>query len=160
MPHEAKVFAYRAALRELEKITTQGMSEEDFELTRKFLKGYILHYAPTTMAKLGYALDDRFYGIDDGHWVKFAKMLDELTREEVNAVLKKYLNYENLKVVFITDDADGLKSALLENVPSPITYQSEKPAELLDEDKEISGYPLSIKPENITIVKVEEMFEG
>ncbi len=32
------------------------------------------------MAKLGYALDDRFYGIDKGHWAMFARMLDELTR--------------------------------------------------------------------------------
>jgi len=58
VPNYAKLFAFRAALRELQKLVDNGMSEEEFELTRKFLKNYVLHYAPTTMMKLGYALDD------------------------------------------------------------------------------------------------------
>ena len=159
VPNEARVFAFRAALRELQKLVENGMSEADFELTRKFLKGYTLHYAPTTMMKLGYALDDRFYGIEKGHWAMFSKMLDELTLKDVNTALKKHLNYENIKVVFITPDADGLKKTLVNNDPSPITYPSEKPAGVLEEDKEISVYPLRVMPENVTIVKVEEVFE-
>jgi zinc protease len=160
VPHEANVFAFRAAMRELQNLIDNGMSKDDFELTRKFLKGYTLHYAPTTMMKLGYAIDDQFYGIKKGHWDTYAKMLDSIKRDEVNAALKKYLNYENLKIVFITNDAEGLKSALLGNEPTPITYESEKPAEILEEDKEIASYPLAIKPENIRILKVEELFEG
>lgn len=159
VPNENRVFAFRAAMRELERLVEQGMTQEEFDLTRKFLKGYILHYAPTTMDKLGYTIDDRFYGIGDGHWKLYAQMLDELTRDEVNAALKKYFNYKNVKVVFVTPDAEGLKNALVNNEPSPIEYASEKPAEVLEEDKEISTYPLSVKPESVTIVKVEEMFE-
>jgi zinc protease len=160
VPNETRVFALRAALRELRRLVENGMSEADFELTRKFLKGYILHYAPTTTAKLGYALDDRFYGIGEGHWVRFAKMLDELTCEDVNAALKKHLSFENIKVIFVTPDAGGLKSALVNNDPSPITYASQKPAEVFEEDKEISVYPLSVKPGNVTIVKIDDVFEG
>ena len=107
VPNDARVFAFRAAVRELEDLITNGMSEEDFELTKKFLKGYILHYAPTTTMKLGYALDDRYYGIKKGHWDVYANMLDELTREDVNTALKKHLTFENMKVVFITADAEG-----------------------------------------------------
>ena len=160
VPNEARVFAFRAALRELRALVENGMTEEEFELTRKFLKGYTLHYAPTTMMKLGYAIDDRFYGIEEGHWLRFSRMLDELTREEVNAALRKHFNYENLRVVFITPDAEGLKSALVNNAPSPITYASEKPTEVIEEDKEISTYPIVVKPENVTIVKADEVFEG
>lgn len=161
VPHHARVFAFRAAMRELEDIVENGMTAEEFELTRKFLKGYILHYAPTTTMKLGYALDDKFYGIGEGgHWAKFARMLDELTREEVNAALKKHLNFSNIKVVYITNEAEALKNVLVSNDPTPITYESEMPEEILEEDKEIGAYPLAIKPENVTIVKVEEMFEG
>jgi zinc protease len=159
VPHEANVFSFRAALREIKKLIDGGMSEEDFNLTKKFLKGYILHYAPTTMAKLGYALDDRFYGIDGGHWETYAKMIDELTREEVNAALSKHLTVDNIKAVFITDDADGLKDALVGNVPSPITYESDKPAEIYEEDEKISTYPLSIAAENVTIVQLDDVFE-
>ncbi len=160
VPHEANVFSFRAALRELQSLVDNGMTQSDFDLTRKFLKGYILHYAPTTMTKLGYALDDRFYGIDDGHWATYARVIDELTLEEVNAALKNHLTYDNIKAVFITDDAERLKIALTGNDPSPITYESEKPAEIYEEDKEISTYPLSIAPENVTVVTLDEVFEG
>ena len=160
VPNETRVFAFRAALRELQNVVENGMSQADFELTRKFLKGYTLHYAPTTMMKLGYALDDRYYGIEEGHWALFAKMLDELTLEDVNAALRKHLGYENLKAVFITPDAEGLKKALVNNDPSPITYASDKPAGVLEEDRSIVRYPLKVKPENVRIVKIEEVFEG
>lgn len=160
VPNEARLFAFRAALRELRDLVENGMTAEEFEHTRKFLKGYTLHYAPTTMAKLGYAIDDRFYGIDKGHWATFARMLDELTLKDVNAALRKNFSYENLKVVFITPDAEGLKAMLVTNAPSPITYASEKPASVIEEDKEISTYPLVVKPENVMIVKVDDVFEG
>jgi zinc protease len=160
VPHENNVFAFRAAMRELKDLVDNGMSVEEFELTRKFLKGYNLHYAPTTMMQLGYAIDDRFYGIEKGHWNTFKQMLDSITREDVNQALKKYLNYENVKVVFITRDAEALKETLVANAPSPITYASEKPAAILEEDGAISTYPLSVKPESVKIVDVEELFKG
>jgi zinc protease len=159
VPNDARVFAFRAALRELEGLIQNGMSEDQFQLTRKFLKGYILHYAPTTEAKLGYALDDRFYGNEHEHWATYAKMLDELTRDDVNAALKKHFTFDNIKAVFITPDAEGLKKTLVENAPSPISYQSEKPDEVYKEDEKISTYPLEVKPENVNIVKVDEVFE-
>jgi zinc protease len=160
VPNETRMFAFRAAVRELEKLIENGMSEEEFELTRKFLKGYILHYAPTTATKLGYALDDRFYGNENEHWSSYAKKLDELTRDEVNAALKQHFSFRNLKVVFISPDADGLKEALVSNAPTPITYKSEKPAEIYEEDEIISAYPLTVKPANVKIVQVDEVFEG
>ena len=159
VPNQARLFAFRAALRELQKLVDNGMSKEEFELTRKFLKNYILHYAPTTMMKLGYALDDRFYGIKEGHWNLYRKMLDELSLEEVNAAIRKHWQYQNLKAVFISNEAEALKEALVNNTPSPITYESEKPAEILEEDKEIAAYPLHVSPENVTIVKVEQVFQ-
>ena len=159
VPHDANVFSFRAAMRELQNLIDNGMTQEDFDLTKKFLKGYTLHYAPTTMMQLGYAIDDRFYDIKDGHWNTFRKMLDELTLDDVNAALKTYLSYENVKVVFITEDAEGLKNALVTNAPSPITYPSEKPAAILEEDNAIAVYPLTVKSENVTVVGVEALFE-
>jgi zinc protease len=136
------------------------MSREDFELTKKFLKGYILHYAKTTNTRLGYALDDRFYGIDEGHWKRYARRLDELTLEDVNAALARHLTPENIKAIFITEDAEGLKEALVNSEPSPITYESEKPAEVIEEDKDISTYPLTVAPENVTIVELDTVFSS
>jgi zinc protease len=61
-------------------------------------------------------------------------------------------------IVFVTENAEALKIALVNNSPSPIQYQTPKPENVLQEDKLISAFKLNIKPENVKIVKVEELF--
>ena len=97
VPHEARHFALRAALREFKKLVDEGMREADFELTRRFLAKYVLHYAPTTMERLGYALDDRFYGVQGSHLENFRRWMPDLTLEEVNAAIRKHWQYDNLQ---------------------------------------------------------------
>src|SRR6185503_6701120 len=77
VPNEARHFALRAALREYQMLIDRGMTPADFELKRNFLKKYVLHYASTTNERLGYALDDAFYGLDESHLVKFRRMRSE-----------------------------------------------------------------------------------
>jgi zinc protease len=108
--------------------------------------------------KLGYAMDDVFYGIPGHYLERFRERMGSLTLEEVNAAIKKHLQYKNLKVVFVTNEAQQLKDALVANTPSPITYPTPKPQHVLDEDKAISVYPISVKPENISIRPVDTMF--
>ena len=118
------------------------MTQEEFDETRQFLRKFVLHLAPTTMDRLGYAIDDRFYGIDGSHLEKFRRAMDELTLDEVNAAIRKHLQYENLQIVFVTKDAQSLKEALAADAPSPITYPTPKPEAVLAEDREISVFPL------------------
>jgi len=159
VPNETKVFALRAAIRELVRLVDNGMTREDFKITKNFLSSYILNYAPTTMLKLGYAIDDKFYGIEEGHLKKFKKRLSEVTLDEVNNVIKKYLQYDNMKIIFVTSNAEELKNILVENRPTPISYRTPKPKEILEEDKIIASFPLRIKHENIKIVKPEDLFQ-
>lgn len=158
VPHEARIFALRATLRELKRLVDRGMSREDFQLTRKYLKNYVLHYAPTTMERLGYALDDRFYGVEGSHLEKFRRMMDEITLEEVNAAIQKYLQYDNLVIAIVTRGAEDLKKALVRDAPSPFEYPTAKPKAVLEEDRQISTFPLQIESEAVTIVPVEELF--
>ena len=159
VPHAAKHFAVRAAVREFRHVVDHGMTEQEFAATRKFLKTYILHYAPTTMDRLAYALDDRFYGIEGSHLELYRRTLDELTLSDVNAAIKKYWQCENMQIVMVTDNAKALKEASTTNAPSPYTYPTPKPESVLKEDEEIVKYPLPIKAENVTIVPVTEVFE-
>jgi zinc protease len=160
LPNEQAHFSIRAALRELETLVEQGMSEEQFELTRGFLKKYVLHFADTTSGRLGYALDDRFYGIDgDGHLARFKTMMDQISLEEVNAAIKKHLVLDNLKIALISGDAAGLKQAFGADTPSPISYKSAKSETIMAEDAEISSYPLGLSEERIRLLSVEEIFE-
>jgi zinc protease len=156
--NEARHFALRAALREFKHLIDRGMTKAEFDLTRKFLKNYVLHFAPTTMERLGYALDDRFYGIQGSHLETFRRMMDEITLEEVNAAIKKYLQDDNLVIAIVTKDAAGFKEALVKDAPSPYKYPTPKPKAILDEDREISTFPLKIKPDAVKIVPVDKLF--
>jgi zinc protease len=160
LPSADAHFALRAAMRELELLVDEGMTEEEFDLTRAFLKKYVLHFAETTTARLGYRLDDRFYGIDgDGHLARFQTMLDQITREEVNAALKKHLEYDNVKIAIVTGNAARLKRALSAERPSPKQYGSPKPDEIVAEDELIASHSLGIAADNVRIVPVDEMFQ-
>lgn len=160
LPNEQALFALRAALLELERLVDGGMSREEFELRRAFLDKYALHFAETTSERLGYALDDRFYGIDaPGHLEQFRAMLAGITLEEVNAALKRHLRADKLKIAIVTGVAENLREALIGDTPSPLTYESPKTQPILDEDELIERHPLNIDAENITIVAVEDIFQ-
>lgn len=161
LPNEQAVFALRAALREVDGLIDNGMTEEQFQLTRSFLSKYHLHFATTTSERLGYLIDDRFYGIDSpGHLATFGEMMASITREEVNAAIKKYLHTDNLEIAIVTGDADGLTQQLTSGEPSPMSYSIEKPAEVLEEDKVIESYPLNISEDDVTVIPVTEIFEN
>lgn len=159
LPNDRALFALRAAIRELQALVDDGLTEEQFELTRGFLKKYALHFAETTSARLGYAVDDAFYGIDaPGHLHRFRRIMDELTVEEVNAAIRKHLQYDDFNVAIVTGAATDLAAALASGAASPITYETPKPPEVLAEDRLIGSYPLRIAAEDITVVPVSSMF--
>ncbi|MBI5727787.1 MAG: insulinase family protein, partial [Ignavibacteriales bacterium] len=159
VPNETAHFALRAALREYQALVAKGMSKDEFELTRKFLKNYVLQYAPTSSKRLGYALDDKFYGIKNGHIAMYREMMDKVTLEDVNNAIKKYLQDKNMAIAMICDNAAGLKKNLASNAVSPIKYTSPKADEIIKEDELISTFKLPIEEENIQIIKVDEMFK-
>ncbi len=160
LPCDQAQFALRAAMREVQQLVDNGMSEEDFELTREFLSKYVLHFAETTTERLGYALDDRFYGIDgEGHLARFQTMLGQITREEVNAALQRHLGYDDVKIAIVTGQAEQLKQALSSESPSPMQYESPKPSEIVEQDREIAVFPLGIPAENVRIVPVDAIFQ-
>jgi zinc protease len=160
VPNTAAHFALRAAVRELEKLVAEGLDENAFALTRDFLASYSLHYADTTATRLGYAVDDRFYGIaPPGHLVRFRQRLATMTREEVNAAVGRHLNPQHMVIAIVTERAGELAAALASEADSPITYDTPKPPQVLAEDALIARHPLRIPRERIRIVPVDELFE-
>lgn len=151
-------FALRAALRELTTVVKNGMTERDFELTKKFLVKYCLHFAGTTSERLGYAVDSRFYGIEGDYLKDFRTRIAALTLNQVNTAIRKHLTASNLRIAVVTRDAEQFAKDLVANTPSPITYDTPKPKTILEEDKVISTFPLSFTRDKIRIVNVEDMF--
>ncbi len=160
LPNPQAPFALRASLRELYLLVANGMTAEQFELTRTFLKKYSLHFAETTAARLGYAMDDRFYGLDEeGHLTRFRRMLDELTLDDVNAAIKRHWQHENLTIAIVTGEVAALRAALARGAPTPISYPTPKPAEILEEDRIIEAWPLNLAAERMATIPVAQAFE-
>ncbi|MEE9169832.1 MAG: pitrilysin family protein [bacterium] len=150
-------FAIRAAMFELNKLVTEGMTKEDFEATRNFLLKFVNILTKTQDRQLGYAMDSRYYGI--GEFTQYiAENLKKLKLKDVNRVIKKYLQDKNVKFAVITKDAEDLRERLINNTPSPIEYDAEKPAELLAEDSIIQDYKLDFKPGKVRIIPLAEVF--
>ncbi len=160
LPNAQAPFALRAALREFELLVNEGMTADEFELTRTFLQKYLLHFAETTAAKLGYAMDDRFYGLEsEGHLPRFRRMLRELTLEDVNAAIKRHWQHENMQIAIVTGEAAAMRAVLASGEPTPITYSTPKPAAILEEDRVIEAWPLNLTEDRMTTIPVAEAFE-
>ena len=80
-------------------------------------------------------------------------------KRQVNAAIKKYLATNRMRVVVVTKDAEALRDAIIANKPSPITYNSPKPQEIVAEDKIIETYPIDVRPTQIRITPVEQVFQ-
>jgi zinc protease len=152
------VFTLRAALYEYDKLVREGISQEAFEATRQFLTKYSNILTQTQSARLGYALDSRYYGIGDYNTF-LRDALAKLTAADVNRAIRQYLSTDAMRIVIVTKDPQPFRDAVAKNTPSPITYNSPKPKEIMDEDASIQRYRVNAKPEDVTLVPVEKVFE-
>jgi zinc protease len=155
-------FALRMALREMDLLITNGLSQEDFELTKTFLRSYIKLYAQTQEKQLGYIMDSHFYGRKD--WLKEADaLLAKCTLQDVNAAMKKYWQTKNMFITIITDrtEAVPLARSLRDNLISPMPYsdvlRGVLTKDILDEDKMVENYPLNVT--KVDIVESKDTFK-
>jgi zinc protease len=155
-------FAIRLAVREVEKLVKNGMTKEDFEATREFLKSYIKLYVQTPAAQLGYLMDSKFYGRTD-YISEMGKLLDNLTLNDVNKAIKKYWSTDNIIIAIVTDksEAEELANSIKNNLPSPMSYSNfvreGLPKEVLAEDEEVANYKLNIN--SVTIINSKDTFK-
>ena len=152
------VFALRLAMWELNHFVHDGLSQEDFDRTRNFLSKYVNVLTKTKRAELGYMLDSLYYGMPDYNaYIKDA--LAKMTREQVNGAIKRCLRADRVQIVAVSDDAAELKRKLTTGEPSPITYNSPKPAQIMEEDKIVQSWDLGLRPEDVSIVPVDTVFQ-
>ena len=157
VPHHNAHFALRQALRELDRLVTDGLSPADFEATREYLLNYSNLYAQTASRRLGYLMDSRFYGT--GYYIdEIQQRLPTMTVDEVNAAVRRHLRSDDLAIAIVTSDAEAFRDALLANDPSPPTYNMGVTDEIMAEDAAIMSYELSINPDRVRVVPVGEMF--
>ncbi len=152
-------FVIRQTLRELKLLVENGIPQERFELVKKYLFNYTKLYTQTLGERLGWKIDSQYYGYED-FLAKAQRRIPEITHEQVNAAIREYLNFENLYIAVITEDAQTLKENLIADTPSAITYANPNmPEEIMTEDLIIQEYPLDVTEENVLIVPAQEFFQ-
>jgi zinc protease len=155
-------FALRLAIREFDLLIEKGMTEEDFEATKTFLRSYTKLYAQSPSQQLGWLMDSRFYGRSD-YLAELDALLVAATLDEVNAALRKHWQTKNMFVTIVTDESEAmaLAGSLISNTSSPMSYsdlvKSGLPAEVLAEDDAVAVYPLNVK--KVTIVESADTFK-
>jgi zinc protease len=155
-------FAIRLALREVDKLIKNGMSKNDFDATKEFLRSYIKLYIQSPSNRLGYLMDSKYYGRKD-FIEETDNLLSKLTLEDVNKAVRKYWQIDNMKITIVTDksEAEELAKSLKENTYSPMSYsnlvKAGLPKEILAEDEEVANFKLNVK--NVTIINTEETFK-
>jgi zinc protease len=158
-PHH-RLFAVRAALHEVSRWAREGLTQDELDRTTRFLQGYLLTFDQTDARRLAYALDDRFYGLEQPWLETLRAELPKLTLEGVNGALRKYVDPARLRIAVATHGADAMASELRSGVPSPIIYAVPKPRAVLADDEEIATFPLGLAAkDDLQVVSVEELFE-
>jgi zinc protease len=155
VPENAQM-AMRIALYETQKVIDKGLSQSDFDNMRDYLMKNVYLLTANQNQRLGYAIDSWWYGMGD-YVDTMRAAYAKLTRADVNKAIKKYFSAKNLHVVIITKDAEGLRDTLLKDGLSTIKYDAPKP-QLAKEDQTIGTYKLNLKPENVRIVNVDDVF--
>ena len=149
-------FALRNALHEVQRLVEQGMTAEEFELTRDYLVNYSKLWAQTMAERLGFMMDSHFYGTE--YFIdEIDARLKVLTLEQVNAAVKKYIRADDYRAVFVTNNAADVKAYLESDEPSPMTYNASPGDDVLEADKTIEK--LVVEPSSIEIVEVGTLFE-
>ena len=152
---ETALFTLRATLYELEKVLQDGMTQQQFDATRSFLKKNAPLLVASSSRNLGYALDSKFYETDP--LVKrLRRDLDKLTLEELNSAIRRHIQADDIEIVLVSKDAEALRKDLMAQKPSPMEYNSPKPQDIMDEDKLIQSYPMKLG--EIQIVPVNSLF--
>jgi zinc protease len=151
-------FALRGAIYYLRRLVDKGMTAEELERMREYIKSYSKLWAQSLDRRLGYQLDSSFYGT--GYYLdEIEKRLESMTVEDVNRAMKKHLDRWDFRVAIVSPSGDELAAAIRENRESPVTYPAPGTAEeVLAEDREIQELQLPI--ESVTVVPVDQTFQS
>ncbi|MBL8921011.1 MAG: insulinase family protein [Myxococcaceae bacterium] len=157
-PVEAKdgVFATRGVLYFLDETLNRPLPAERFETAKGFLTGATRIWTLTDQRRLGWAIDELVYGTP-GHLDRVRAAIATATAEDVQRALKRVLDPAALNFVFVTKDAEGLRDALTSGAPSPISYATPRPAEVLEQDKAVERQPLPMTKDRLRLIEAKDV---
>jgi len=142
----------------LEQTLRAPLPAERFETAKGFLAGATRIWTLTDQRRLGWAIDELIYGTP-GFLDRVRTTIATATAETVQRTLQKHLDPKALNFVFVTKDADALRAGLLSPTPSPITYATPKPPEVLEQDKALERHPLPMVSDRVRVIDASEVMK-
>ncbi|MDQ3033782.1 MAG: insulinase family protein [Myxococcota bacterium] len=153
-------FGIRLALAELRAFVENGIDQAELDRIRSYLDGYYALFLQTESRRLGFAIDDAFYGVDRPWLERLREAWRTLTPEQVNAAIRAHIDPSRLQIAIVAPDAEALAERLAGEVASPIEYPGRTvPPEVLEQDRVVQELRIGIPRERITVVPVARMFE-
>jgi zinc protease len=151
------VFSIRLASYLLSDLVQKGLTDQNVEDTKTYLLGYTRLWDLTPERKLGYALDDHFYGTSN-YLDQYRAALQKVTTAEVNAAVKRNLVAGPLKIAIVAPDGAAMKQALISGEKSEKKYEAKVDDAVLKMDESVIAFPLNLTDADVKVVKAEEMF--
>ncbi|MDG1483857.1 MAG: pitrilysin family protein [Myxococcota bacterium] len=162
-------FALRAAVKMIEELAAEGLTEDEFATMQQYLSGRISLWAADPGRRLGFAVSAVTMGWADPLQTLPAQ-IEALTLEAVNDALRRHVRPDDLRIVAVTGDAEALVSAVIqgENEEKPtdgegsaasIVYTTAAPevgSPQHTRDLEFSRYSLELK--QTSVLTTEELF--
>ena len=153
-------FALRGALRVYSKLVQDGLSEPDFSRQREFLTRLVGLDQQTESRRLGFAMDDRTYGLDKPYADMVRGGWKELDPAKLKTLMAKLLDTKDLAIAVVTSEGDAFAAELLKGDPAAVpAYDAPKPPEVQAEDKEIARFPVPLDAKAVKVVKVGDLFK-
>ena len=154
---EDAALSIRLALLYLDRLIQNGMSEEDFRRTVQFLQGYTRLWSVTPMRRLGYAIDDHFYGTT-GYIEELRGALARLTLEEVNAAIRTHLRSQPLFIAAVAPDAPRVLEGLRAGDLIRKAYPGEPGPDVLRDDAAAARAAVVLSDEDVRVLPAEYAF--
>jgi hypothetical protein len=161
----------KAVTAELHHFILEGLTAEQVDQAKIMAHVLYSNYKKNTDLKLGYRLEDTFYGmLKNGYLAEMEKNIDTVTTDQVNAAIRRNLQVGALRYVITTNEqfAPRLADDIANNTNCTAKDTAEyrlveaSPTErqaMLVQDQQWLEYQLSIIRPRIHIVKSEDLFE-
>ncbi|MFN7699329.1 MAG: M16 family metallopeptidase [Deltaproteobacteria bacterium] len=153
-------FGVRLAVHLVRRFVEAGLTQADLDRIRAYLDGYYALFLQTESRRLGTAIDDRFYGVEQAWLERLRARWRTLTVDEVNAAIRRHVDPARLQIAMIAPGAQGLADALGSERESPMIYAEGRtlPEEVRAVDRTVQSLRIGVPRERITIMPASQLF--
>ncbi len=150
-------FCIKMMLDEMSKLISQPIPADDVDRTKAFLANHFAFQIETPNNQLGMNLDEKWYGLPD-YVATFPDRIEAVPRTELQTVALDNLHPTQTLIVAVVSNGEEAKSELLTRSTKLELPSGLEEGDLKAEDDRIKAIDLGLQPDDITIVKAEDLF--